>query len=173
MNTKSYETYMLRNFDSWHALAMEKGYDLNERDIILVTGWTKTSAWHLASFYEESHTRAGAIQAKIVSGVGIELAISASGSDSVILEQRADPSAQDAVSAFTEQERPRNQCIFLAAYKVSRRRWLGRKLKAAAGFHDIDSDDDVEDEDSQTALSADVSSRDALAYSTTPQVCYC
>lgn len=172
MNTKSYETYMLSNIDSWHDFASAQDYTLDESDIILVTGWTKTSSWHLASFYEESHTRAGAIQGQILSGIGIELVISASGSHSVILEQRVDPSAQDTVytaPSSAEQERPRNQCIFLASYKVKRRRWIGRKLKAAADFDNIDGEGD--DEDAGTVLSAAVSARNVLVCST-PQVCY-
>ncbi|RPD59331.1 hypothetical protein L226DRAFT_472836 [Lentinus tigrinus ALCF2SS1-7] len=148
--------YMQTHLPSWYEFAAERlGIDIEEKDLMFISGFTKTTVWGEAAF------KAGAGNSELVLSAGaasptplmsgeIELARSHA-SDPLVIYRSGPP------DRVPELERARDekfdQCIFLNFYKMKRRIWR-QVIRAAAGPHELPSSPD--DETGSSPLTASV-----------------
>lgn len=109
------KSYILSNIERWHAYAVQNDHDIQEDEIIFVTGCDKTTKWNSVAY--SGHSRGGgfALNAGFPGVASTNLDISRRAGRTPIRAERRSPGWN------TEP----NQCIFLRSYKVKRRN-LGR-----------------------------------------------
>ncbi|PIL35386.1 hypothetical protein GSI_02112 [Ganoderma sinense ZZ0214-1] len=140
--------YIRDNISSWVTFANEKlEIGLEEKDVVFVSGYTKTSVWAEAAFSHSSTSGELLIAGGVPSASG-EFRVSMSrGVDASVFSRtgpldRASMWEKDTRSAPQEQY-DSDQCIFLNYYKMkSRAWWRSTVLRAAAGDHVLPHDDD-------------------------------
>lgn len=140
LKNNAFTAYMNAHHDAWHAFAAALGHAIAPDDIVLVSGWLKTSEWALAACTDcaRAHQLTLDVQAGPLAGAqfGIKLAQDVQMS----LEQRSGPSR--AVQHKHKGSKVRDQCLFLRYYKIKKRPFFGKKIVAAAGSYDQKSFDD-------------------------------
>ncbi|KAI0742978.1 hypothetical protein C8Q80DRAFT_1259448 [Daedaleopsis nitida] len=136
--------YMRTHIQRWYEFAIDYlGIELEEQDIIFVSGFTKTAVWAEAAFANGSSraelTISGGCFVPAVSG---EFSVSMSRCVDASVFSRAGP--HERVSNWKDNLATEDdQTIFLNFHKAKRRRFLGPTvLRAAAGPHDLQSDRD-------------------------------
>ncbi len=151
--------YMKRNLDSWEAFVRDqRGIDLEDKDIIFVYGFTKTTVWAEAAFRSGGSdvglVLSGGALVPSISG-DIEISHMRASKPSVI--SRSGPPGRvaewDNVSSDTDETF--DQCIFLNFYKM-KKRWLlpDFVIRAAAGPGDHDLQDGKYDQNRQVSTTA-------------------
>ena len=110
-------SYIARNFKLWLSFALEKGYDIQEQDIIFVSGFVKVSEWAIAAFstggnYHEISFN-GSFGAFASSA---HFSASCRNDSTSTIHQRCGPS-RPGVDATTTKD----QCLFLSYYKLKSR----------------------------------------------------
>ena len=133
--------YIRDHISSWCTFANEKlEIGLEEKDIIFVSGYTKTSVWAEAAFNHSSSSGELVIAGGVPSASG-EFRVSMSrGVDASVFSRtgpldRASMWEKDPRSALLESY-DSDQCIFLNYYKMkSRAWWRSTVMRAAAGDH--------------------------------------
>nr|VWP00121.1 S1-like domain-containing protein [Ganoderma boninense] len=155
---------MTTHLAGWRDFANDRlGIELEAKDIILVSGFLKTTVWGTAAFSNISDSAelvvAGGCFVPSASGA-FRVSMSRGVEASVI--SRAGP--QDRISTWNDspsQDFKYDQCIFLSYYKMKYRRMipLPRIMRAAAGPHTLPHDDD----DHNGALASTLSSTNSKA----------
>lgn len=164
--------YMRTHISDWCAFANDYyGIGLEEKDIIFVSGTTKTSVWAEAAFHNSSSKGelviAGGCFVPSVSG---EFRASISRSTDASVFSRAGP--YDRISKWKGDDQAAvekyDQSIFINYYKMKNRLWRRPAvMRAAAGPHDMPTCDDDDEfsqgsSESQEALSDDDSDEDGF-----------
>ncbi|RPD70204.1 WD40 repeat-like protein [Lentinus tigrinus ALCF2SS1-7] len=145
--------YIRANFTHWLAFADKFGLEKKDQDLFFVCGTTKTSRWARAAFRGQYKKKQGTITADFSSAAGLNLSVSISNQSlptssygagptrrarsptlSTVVSASGSPDAEGA-------DEPIDQCIFIHYYKVKRRIWGNKVMKAAAGPHDLPSPD--------------------------------
>ncbi|GJE89856.1 Zn(II)2Cys6 transcription factor [Phanerochaete sordida] len=133
----------------WHAFAVAQGREIAPEDIVLVTGWLKTSEWALAAI--SNHGSSHAISFSASGGVaGAEFGVEHSTSAEMSVTQRSGPKLAAGASADAGMHAKRDQCLFVKYYKVKYRRFLPLKITAMAQPRDMDHEEDFPPSDSST-----------------------
>ncbi len=171
------QRYMKRNLQSWYAFATDRmGIELEDKDIIFVYGFTKTTVWAEAAFRSGGSdvglVLSGGALVPSVSG-DIEISRMRASKPSVI--SRSGPPGRvtewDRVSSTDETF---DQCIFLNFYKMKKRRFWPTDsiIRAAAGYHDLPSnqDDDFDPKLDSTTMTGNKSGASDLEFSTIEEV---
>ena len=173
--------YMKTHLDSWCEFANETlGIGLKDKDLIFVSGFTKTTVWAEAAFSDHNRSSefviAGGCFVPSVSG---EFSVSIADGSIPLLESRYGP--PERVSMWKDdvaQEYQYDQSIFLNYYKMKNRSVLHgpRIIRAAAGPHtlpdeDHDDDDDAPDISSSMSASSDSQESDYVGNVSTQQLC--
>ena len=129
-----FEEYILDHHPSWYAFATRLGHSLRADDIVLVSGWVKTSKWALFAYADE--TRSHTLSLSISSGGMASAHTNLSMSQNVAIPkatkcgpktsafERLRRSSSSSTRSSPASTPARNQCIFLRYYKC-RRRGLG------------------------------------------------
>ena len=138
--------YIAAHIEHWYNFARDRlGIELQEHEILFVSGFTKTAVWAAATF------QSGSTQGELLisggcfapAGAGGEFHVSMSHAMDASVASRIGPSdrmkseysaVDDAVGSSQS-----DQCIFLNYYKAKRRKaWRPLKvIRAAAGPHDL------------------------------------
>ncbi|RPD70552.1 hypothetical protein L226DRAFT_469920 [Lentinus tigrinus ALCF2SS1-7] len=149
--------YMAAHIEQWHDFAtMRLGIDIQQEDIIFVSGCTKTSVWAEAAFHGMSSQGelvvSGGWPVPAVSG---EFRVSLSHSADASVFSRTGPSHRVKIekgieTVPSEDAGTADQCIFLNYHKAKKRKWRPLAVMKAAGPHDPGSSGD---EDGSCALS--------------------
>ena len=160
--------YMQRHLPSWYQFATERlGIDIEEKDLIFVSGLTKTTVWAEAAFRAGSNDcdlvlSGGALSpSSLVSG---RLQVSRSRTSDPLVIYRSGP--QDRLPYWDSppaRDEKADQCIFLNFYKM-KRRIIRRPIvvQAAAGPDELPPG--PEDDFCNSALTADAATdADGLA----------
>ena len=71
----AFQEYMREHHDSWHDFAVSLGHTLDPSEIVLVSGWLKTSSWALAVCTSYGHAHAVSIQSPLGSMAGVEFGV--------------------------------------------------------------------------------------------------
>ncbi|PSS35524.1 hypothetical protein PHLCEN_2v1518 [Hermanssonia centrifuga] len=157
---KTWADYMRKHHPSWFQFAKDVlTLECKPEDIILVRGWTKTTEWTVSAFQAEGRASRVAINGSIspAASVGFDVAFSHRGS--WFTDHRSGPRRDPA--EFLSPYRtslPRNQCVFLAHYKIKYRKFsfLQPKIEAGAGPDQLPDQDD--DGDAQIEMVPETSS---------------
>lgn len=133
--------YVRRHHKSWYELARSLGLALKPEDIILVSGWLKTTEWAVAAILTEGKAHAFSMSVDPGSSiVQARLDIEHSTNRKLSTSHRKGPNKVT--------ERRRDQCLFLRYYKAKYRltlfKFLGMKIVAAADPEDHRPDHDSE-----------------------------
>lgn len=144
-----FRDYTARNYIAWHAFARAQGLDVDPTDLLLVSGYVKTTAWILAAFTERGVTHSIYLSAQGVGGAEAE--VGSLRQTSVI--QRDGPKrhqiagSPNAETRYQTSERC-DQCLFLRYYKAQHRLNLPwgpfGKIVAGADPEDDQFSDDTE-----------------------------
>ena len=153
------QKYILAHISSWLEFANGLlGIGLEEKDVIFISGHTKTPMWAEAAFDQCSSggelVITGGCAVPSVSG---EFRVSMSHCQAAIIHAREGPA--DRVTAWkggAGSVDKYDQSIFINYYKVKRSRFRGVKvIRAAAGPHVLpDGDDDDNSENEQSDMAA-------------------
>ena len=126
---KHMASYMGKNIDSWcRVLSEVTGEDSELENLIFVRGHVKTSGWGVGAASKGSSRLAGSF-AGGHGPYGAQLRLSKESFNNASFDERWGPDGRE-----TEKS---DQCIFLNYYKVRRRRFWGRSIKAGAGPHTL------------------------------------
>ena len=151
--------YMQKHLTSWYEFAAERlGIDIEEKDLMFVSGVTKTTVWAEAAFKAGSGDgelvlSAGALTPMPLVSGEIQLGRSHT-SDPFVIYRTGPPErllewggGQGIIEQY-------DQCIFLNFYKMKRRIWR-QIVRAAAGPHELPPGPN--DEDSSPVLTSNSS----------------
>lgn len=147
---RALKDYMLEHYEQWfNFIRMDRGHDVQLKDIMLVTECHLTADWATGVWTESSAS------GQVSSRLSAFLNASASGERRryIHIPPRYSPDPDRILAGGTTDEIRRDQCIFLRGYWV-KDGLFGLKLKAAAGPHDLGSD--MEQGPRPTILSSDV-----------------
>lgn len=117
--------YICQHHSSWYQTAQDLGYDIQDHEIILVTGWLKTSRWVVSTFRRSKRSKFPSLSLRVNHHgiLGPTLTVTNPGNDQVSLDQRWGPH-QTALSndpQVNTVEPSRNQTLFLRYHKLRRR----------------------------------------------------
>lgn len=152
--------YVRKHHRSWYDLAQTIGLAVRPDDLILVSGWLKTTDWVVATVLTEERSRGFSLSIDSVSSpVQASFNIERATHRSFSAHQRRGPNRVA--------ERRHNQCLFIryykAKYRVPHMSWLGMKIVAAAEPQDLREEDDAE---GHSAGTLDLSSEQGV-----PELC--
>ena len=137
---KSFPEYVRLYHDSWHQFAQAQGRIIDAEEIILVTGFLKTSEWAVAAISNHGKAHGVSFSAQGVPVAQAEFTLEHDTTVEMSVSQRSGPKR----SCDSAARGPRNQCLFLKYYKAKRNRFLGRKIVANAEPQDEHGDGDHE-----------------------------
>ncbi|KAI0718548.1 hypothetical protein C8T65DRAFT_706737 [Cerioporus squamosus] len=144
--------YMAAHIEHWYGFASERlGIDVQEQDVLFVSGFTKTSVWAEAAFHS------GSAQGELLVAAGCFAPAGAGGEFRVTMARARDASVasrigpshrvkrdytpvdSDGAAAGGVVDVEPDQCIFLNYHKAKRRKpWRPLKvIRAAAGPHEL------------------------------------
>ncbi|EKM58887.1 uncharacterized protein PHACADRAFT_248999, partial [Phanerochaete carnosa HHB-10118-sp] len=132
-----FKKYIFRNIRAWHAYAKDVlGLDIKQEDLVVVSGWVKTTAdWAETAFSNTSTRSSGSLEGHVGGVARVE--VGGSYTSSVMgpkMHRHAEHYSSKTFGSHSAEFR-RDQCIFLKYYKVLRRLLLPPKLVAGAGYH--------------------------------------
>ncbi|RPD72487.1 hypothetical protein L226DRAFT_467109 [Lentinus tigrinus ALCF2SS1-7] len=152
--------YMSTHVTSWYQFTTRRlGIDLEEQDLIFISGFTKTSIWAEVAFHNSQSNGelvvSGGCLAPLISG---ELRVSTSQCVDAAVSSRIGPpnrvAGPDGTGASADFDK-HDQCIFLNYHRAKRRKlWRPRVMRAAAGPHDLPSHDSDNDSCASSLVSS-------------------
>ena len=104
---------MLAHHKSWYRFVKGLGFPVRETDIILLSGWVKTSKWSISAFSTASKQQNVSISASYSGSMAANFSLSTENSASIPLEQRCNESRPTGIA-----DPPKNQCMFIEYFKV-------------------------------------------------------
>lgn len=139
--------YIREHHAHWVDFVSKFGLDVREEDILFISGTTMTSKWAVAAFHGQYRKKQGMIRADLSSYAALDLSVSISDESLPQGYHSSGPRRRGALnaSASTQPDQESlnvdeaDQCIFLHYYKMKRRVWLYRHMKAGAGPHELPS----------------------------------
>lgn len=141
-NNKFWRDYTLAHHDSWYEFATEvQGHILKPEDLILVTGFLKTTKWALASIENHGKSSSVSLSVDVKDIARAYFNVERSENTESAIIQRHGP----AQGSKTATPLPCDQCLFLRYYKVKRRRPFPKYLAAGAEPRDDRTFDDSGD----------------------------
>lgn len=110
IRSAAFQKYIYNHHESWHKLATDRGFDLRVEDIVLVSGWIKTSGWELATHAnrDSSHEFSLSLGASGIASANANASFQSH--TRVKLLKRAGPNPATS---------NKDQCLFLQYYKCS------------------------------------------------------
>ena len=162
------QEYMAAHLSTWCEFANDRlGIGLDDKDIIFVSGFTKTTMWAEASFSSNSDSSELLISGGcFVPAASGEFRVSISRDVHGSVASRVGPPGRVSTWKDDNQAFKYDQCIFLNYFKMKRRGILRRPgvMRAAAGPHTLP---DQDDDDGPPDISSSPS-----AYSDSDESCY-
>ncbi len=158
-SSRSIIPYLKANIEHWNALALRLDLDVAREPLLFVSGTVKTNDWGLGAFLTHGQSCVAEFEAQVpfaqakltwrtsTQSVGNTEVRQRSAAEIqhiqelAAIESNEDPSASrqslDSVRSFHQNK---DQTLFLHYYKVKKRLWFNRVIKAAAGPHELDPD---------------------------------
>ena len=128
---KAFEKYMESHQDSWYQFALSLDHDIDRDDLVLVSGWVKTSQWALAACTNYGRAHEVTLDASVAGVASAKFEIKLCQDVEMSVDQRSGPSRR---TKLDRQSLPRDQCLFLRYYKAKRRLPFGpKKIVAGSG----------------------------------------
>ncbi|RPD54116.1 WD40 repeat-like protein [Lentinus tigrinus ALCF2SS1-7] len=173
--SRSLGTYMKNNIEEWSDLASRHDLDMPKEALIFVSGTVKTNDWRLGAFLIHGQNFEMVLEANVnFASTKLEYRQKAAAGLAEVRhkplddsDQRFEPLADTDSQHATASGRPslesvrsvlqkKDQTLFFHYYKVKKRWWRNRAIKAAAGSHDLGADSSGEGADiSSLSISGD------------------
>lgn len=120
------DNYQLRHYvrdhhEAWFAFAHARGHVVKRRDIVLVSGWIKSSEWALAACTSSARGHKFSITAGLDAAAKVDLSVHATAEHTLSALQRRRPPV--AASADDAAKLPKDQCLFLRFVKGEAKRF--------------------------------------------------
>lgn len=121
------QEYIYKYHASWHDFARRRGFSVKAEEIVLVSGWFKTSGWAIATYASRENSNEFSLSASASGITSANVGFSFKNKNRVGLQKRAGPhpSAASTVKKSPmdekESQRPSDQCLFLQYYKCRTR----------------------------------------------------
>ncbi|KAI0751888.1 WD40-repeat-containing domain protein [Daedaleopsis nitida] len=165
--SKSLVHYIRMNIEKWHALATARDLDIPKESLYFISGVVKTNDWGLGAFLGNGTSCEVSVQAQASSFAHASFSLRATKGHYGNTEVRSRPKSE---SERTEQAPPSplpsiesqgetsslgrssidsgsirgrtemDQCLFFHYYRVKKRFWINRVIRANAGADERDSD---------------------------------
>ncbi|GJE93414.1 hypothetical protein PsYK624_095730 [Phanerochaete sordida] len=132
---RNLESYILRYYDDWHAYATTTlSQALDWGDIVVVTGWTKTTAdWEMTTWSNKSSVLGAALEGQGGGIAKIKLGGSRTRSVTSTPIRRHGRTYEEQDALLDEAADRQDQCIFVRRVKVKKRPLAPSRLVASAG----------------------------------------
>lgn len=118
----AFHRYIALYHQSWYNLARKREIDLEVEDIVLVSGWIKTSGWSLATYASRGRSHAFSLSIGATGVASADGSMSFEEKTRMGLQKRSGPERSSSKATP-----PQDQCVFLQYYKCTNR---GPGLKA-------------------------------------------
>lgn len=121
LKNKIFRQYVYDNHAYWYEFAEKKGLEVEFGDIILVSGFVKTSEWALSVFGKSTKAHEFSVKATVGNFGGADFSVAEDTEFDMPMQRRCGPkrpSAGKTQSADTPDGMPSNQCLFLRYYRV-------------------------------------------------------
>ena len=162
--------YMRAHFSSWMEFANGKfGLELQEDELLFVSGVVKTCRWAVAAFHGDYCTKQGAIAANLTSLAALNFSVTISDARLDSPYYRVGPPTQPSTGQLDEASDKFDQTIFLHYYKMKRRLFTKRPMKGAAGPHHLPRPPPVSDDRDNVRLSPQTPSPDVVDIESVPK----
>lgn len=138
LRNQAFRKYVYDNHAYWYDFAIMKKHEVEPSDIILVSGFIKTSEWALNIFGKSSKAHEFSLSATVGDFVSADFALSADAEFDMAPVKRAGPpkrATEASVDGKATATMPPNQCLFLRYYVVSDRPLRGAVVKELPGRH--------------------------------------
>ena len=148
----AFQQYIYTHHMAWHAFARRRGVHVKVQDIVLVSGFIKTTEWALAAYDNQEAAHDFSLSINASSIFSAESSFSHEEKTHVGLRHRAGPrpfaasSPRDSPASETSSAPPHNQCVFLQYYKCRPRAFGLTTLKKPQNLRQKDMLGDVGDE---------------------------
>ena len=133
LHNQRFKKHMLAHYKDWYHFALDFE-DIKLEDLILVSGCDLTRKWTTATYFRSNRAVNATLGAQVAPVAEFKFSLSAGWRTSSAITTHPGPyhplSLQD-----HEETLVNNQCVFLRGFCV-KNRFLGKTLKAAAGYHD-------------------------------------
>ena len=135
LHDRPFKDHMLKYYRQWYNFALvDLRRDIKLDDLILVSGCVLTCKWTTATYFRSDRAVTATLGAQVAPVAEFKFSLSAGWKTSSSITTRPGPyhppSLQDHEEALVN-----NQCVFLRGFCV-KNRFLGKTLKAAAGYDD-------------------------------------
>lgn len=124
-----FREYVFVHHAAWYKFAREQGYDVEPIDIVLVSGWVKTSEWALSAFEKTSGSHELSFSASAGQFSSATFKLTKTTDVEAPMFKRSGPPASSTSSVShrpsADDVLPSDQCLFLRYYMVSDKH-LGR-----------------------------------------------
>ena len=137
-----FEKYILEHHDSWCEYARSI-LGISAKDVIVVSGFIKSSTWTIATFFGDSRFEEGTVGGHLSSALDVDFSHPSGDTTACLpIGSRSGPahrmrSAQRLASREEPEDRamPKDQCLFLNYYKVKHRS-LAPEPTTGSGYDD-------------------------------------
>ena len=132
---------MLKNYRQWYNYALvDLQRDIKLDDLILISGCVLTRKWTTATYFRSNRAINATLGAQVAPVAEFKFSLSAGWRTSSAITTRPGPYRPPSLQDHEEIQNlsetlVNNQCVFLRGFCV-KERFLGKTLKAAAGYHD-------------------------------------
>ena len=126
---------MLKYYRQWYNFALvDLRRDIKLDDLILISGCVLTRKWTTATYSRSDRAINATLGAQVAPVAEFKFSLTAGWRTSSAITTRSGPYHPPSLQDH-EETLVNNQCVFLRGFCV-KERFLGRTLKAAAGYHD-------------------------------------
>ena len=122
---------MWAHHDSWFDFARVLGHDVNADDIVLVSGWVKTSQWALAACTNYGRAHEVTLDATVPSIASAKFEINLCEDVKMSVDQRSGPPGR--IEPVDDGPTTHDQCLFVKYYKMKKNKFRMKKIVAGAG----------------------------------------
>lgn len=131
-----FTNYVLENYNSWCRFANDKGFDMSDSELhgpVLIRSTTKTSAWGVASWMNQSSNHDLMVHCAPTGGSRLAASVSFSSRTGLASNVHHRSGPEPALNQASTGERPtRDQCIFVSYFFAKLNMFRGRQIVAAA-----------------------------------------
>ena len=140
VRSTAFQEYIYNHHQSWHAFAKKKGHSVEVEEIVLVSGFVKTSSWAVATYagQESSHDFSLSVGANGVASASADFSSEEKTNVKVLKRSGPGPSKGSAKAKGKASSKEKNQCLFVQYYKCLPKGFGLKKIRGPNNLTDKD-----------------------------------